>query len=78
MNQKDQMFKYKQLDAQGAIHIEESKEHGRHGVSSSIQKYSGPEKNSHNTRKGTSKPAVRGLVSFLASSKTVRQLNQTI
>ena len=44
MNQKDQMFKYKQPDAQGAVTLEESKGAGKVWCVNPMQKLSGPKK----------------------------------
>lgn len=44
MNQKDQMFKYKQPDAQGAVTLEESKGAGKAWCVNPMQKLSGPKK----------------------------------
>lgn len=69
MNQKDQVFKYKQPDAQGAVTLEESKGAGKVWCFNPMQKLSGPKKKARGTWEGTSKPVMRGFVLFVASSK---------
>lgn len=69
MNQKDQMFKYKQPDAQGAVALEESEGAGKAWCVNPKQKLSRQKKSAGSAWGGTSKPVMRGLVLFLESSK---------
>ena len=69
MNQKDQMFKYKQPDAQGAVTLEESKGAGKVWCVNPMQKLSGPKKKARGHLGRNIKTSNEGFVLFVASSK---------